>query len=120
MTSSEIKKVRRARIRKGIRKRVHGTTERPRLSVYRSNTSIYAQIINDDEGRTLASYSSAKKELKSQKKTKTEMSLEVGKKLAELAQAKGISMVVFDRNGFRYHGRIKALADGARNGGLSF
>lgn len=108
---------RRLRIRRGIRKKVNGTPERPRLSVFRSNKAIYAQIINDVDGHTLASASS--KELKS-KKFDLEQSKEVGKQLASKAKAGGVETVVFDRGGYLYHGKIKALADGAREGGLKF
>ena len=114
------KEKRRQRIKKGIRKRVRGTGERPRLTVFRSNTSIYAQIIDDERGLTLSSCSSRIKQIGEQKITKTEQSVMVGKLLAEKAKAAGISQVVFDRNGYRYHGRVKALADGAREGGLDF
>ena len=114
------KQERRERIRKGIRKRIRGTGERPRLTVFRSNTSIYAQIIDDEAGVTLSSCSSRLKTINDQKLNKTEKSALVGKMLAEKARQKGISAVVFDRNGYRYHGRVKALADGAREGGLQF
>lgn len=119
-TKTEIKALRRTRLKKGIRKRVFGTAERPRLTVFRSNTAIYAQIINDVESRTLASFSSRAKDLKDFKGTKSEKSVEVGKLLAQKATAAGISKVVFDRNGYKYHGRIEALATGAREGGLIF
>ncbi|MCS7073013.1 MAG: 50S ribosomal protein L18 [Bacteroidia bacterium] len=116
-----IKKLaRRLRIKKGIRKKIYGTQERPRLTVFRSNSEIYAQIIDDTTGRTLASYSSRKKDISSQSGTKSEKSILVGKRLAEVALAVGITKVVFDRNGYAYHGRVKALADGAREGGLHF
>lgn len=114
------KGARRLRIKSGIRKKIYGSTVRPRLSVFRSNTSIYAQIINDDDSKTVVSYSSRRKEIREQKITKTEASKEVGKKLAELAIAAGITSVVFDRNGYKYHGRVKALAEAAREGGLIF
>ena len=116
----ELRRQKRLRIKKGIRKRIFGTTERPRLTVFRSNADIYAQIINDVDGRTLASCSSKLKDIKEQKATKTDKSRLVGKLLAQRAQQAGVEKVVFDRNGFRYHGRIKALADGAREGGLNF
>jgi len=114
------KESRRTRIKAGIRKRLYGAPERPRLTVFRSNTSIYAQIINDDLGKTLVSFSSAKKEIRELKISKTETSIQVGKKIAELAISAGIKEVVFDRNGYKYHGRVKALADGAREAGLIF
>ncbi len=105
-----------------VRKKVRGTAERPRLSVYRSLNHIYAQIIDDDKGITLASATSNKKSLASLFKgmKKTEISRKVGLMLAEQAKARGITKVVFDRNGYKYHGRVKALADGAREGGLEF
>jgi len=110
---------RRERIKKGIRKRMAGTAERPRLSVFRSNKGIYAQIVDDSTGRTLAAASSMSKDF-AVTGTKVEQSLAVGKILAEKAVAAGISKVVFDRNGYLYHGRVKSLADGAREGGLDF
>ena len=109
----------RLKIKRRVRKNIFGTAERPRLSVYRSNKEIYAQIIDDTKGVTLVSSSSRDKEI-SNEGTKTEVSSLVGKKVAELALSAGINTVVFDRNGFLYHGRIKALADGAREGGLNF
>lgn len=108
---------RRDRIRLSIRKRIAGTNERPRLTVFRSNKSIYAQLIDDNEGRTL--FAASLKDIGT-KGNKTEQSKEVGRKLAEKAAAAGISRVVFDRNGYLYHGRVKSLADGAREGGLQF
>lgn len=99
-----------------IRKYLSGTTERPRLAVYRSSAHIYAQIIDDSVGKTLVSES----DLELKKLMKTDKAMEVGKKLAEKAVKKGIKEVVFDRGGFLYHGRVKALADGAREGGLKF
>jgi large subunit ribosomal protein L18 len=114
-----IKLSRRERIKRGIRKRLSGSTERPRLSVYRSNKGIYAQIIDDITGNTLVSASSLSKEF-SATGTKIEQSKVVGKLVAEKAVAAGINQVVFDRNGYLYHGRIKSLAEGAREGGLTF
>ena len=108
----------RLRIKKGIRNKISGTTSRPRISVFKSNTSIYAQIIDDEKGHTLASASS--KEVSEKKNTDQTISKEVGKKLAEKAAANGITEVVFDRNGYIYHGNVKALAEGAREGGLKF
>lgn len=108
---------RRNRIRLSIRKRITGTSERPRLTVFRSNKAIYAQLIDDNEGRTLLAASVKEIEAKG---NKSEQSREVGKKLAEKAIAAGISQAVFDRNGYLYHGRVKSLADGAREGGLQF
>jgi large subunit ribosomal protein L18 len=104
-----------------IRKKISGTAERPRLSVYRSNTNILAQIIDDTTGTTLCAASSYEKGFKAEKKKKVEVSKEVGKSLAEKALAKGIKAVVFDRNGFLYKGeRIKSFADAARENGLEF
>jgi len=120
MSNVESKTLRRIRQRKGIRKKISGTTERPRLTVFRSNSAIYAQIIDDTKGHTLASCSSRVKEISASKATKSEKSILVGKMLAKRASAAGVSMVVFDRNGYKYHGRVKALADGAREGGLIF
>jgi len=114
-----IKLSRRERIKKGIRKRLTGSAERPRLSVYRSNKGIYAQIIDDTTGKTLVAASSLSKDF-SASGTKSDQSKAVGKLVAEKAVAAGISSVVFDRNGYLYHGRIKSLADGAREGGLNF
>lgn len=111
---------RRKRIQKSIKKRRIVSAERPRLSVFRSNAEIYAQIIDDTQGRTLAAASSREKEILGQKITKTEKSKLVGKLIAERAKAKGITKVWFDRGGFLYHGRVKALADAAREAGLEF
>lgn len=112
----------RERRRRRIRMKLSGTQERPRLNVFRSLDNIYAQVIDDVEGRTLASASSLDKDLRSDMsdKTKKEQAELVGKVVAERAKAAGIETVVFDRGGFLYHGRIKALADGAREGGLKF
>lgn len=115
MALSKLQK--RDRIKSRVRGKISGSAERPRLSVYRSNKDIYAQLIDDKEGKTLASASS--RGLKA-KGTKVEISAEVGKAIAEKAKSVGIETVVFDRNGFIYHGRVKALADGAREGGLKF
>jgi large subunit ribosomal protein L18 len=105
-----------------VRKKVYGTTNSPRLSVFRSVTEIYAQVIDDMEGNTLVAASSIDKELRAQMAglKKSEQARLVGKTVAERAKNKGIDMVVFDRGGFRYTGRVKALADGAREGGLDF
>jgi large subunit ribosomal protein L18 len=108
---------RRTKIKAGIRSRVFGTPERPRLSVFRSNKQIYAQVIDDVHGKTLAAASSKNF---TDKMTNVEKSTLVGKALAEKALQAGISAVVFDRNGYLYHGRVKGLADGAREGGLKF
>ncbi len=111
---------RRGRIKMGIRKRVSGSSVRPRLSVYRSNKGIYAQIIDDVSGKTLVSASSLSKDFNAEKGNKIDQSVAVGKLVAEKAVAAGIKDVVFDRNGYLYHGRVKSLADGAREGGLNF
>ncbi|MCS7000409.1 MAG: 50S ribosomal protein L18 [Bacteroidota bacterium] len=112
---------RRLRRKKGIRKKIRGTPERPRLNVYRSLKHIYAQIIDDTVGRTLVSASSLDKELNLDGKLpKVEISRAVGRLLAQRAMAAGITTVAFDRNGFLYHGRVRALAEGAREGGLQF
>jgi large subunit ribosomal protein L18 len=110
---------RRDRIKRGIRKNLSGSSERPRLSVYRSNKGIYAQIIDDVTGNTIVSASSLAKDF-SATGNKSEQSVAVGKLVAEKAIAAGITQVVFDRNGYLYHGRVKSLADGAREGGLIF
>ncbi|MCA5004269.1 50S ribosomal protein L18 [Sphingobacterium bovistauri] len=110
---------RRERIKQGIRKNLAGTTERPRLSVFRSNKGIYAQVIDDTTGKTLAAASSLSKDLVASG-NKVDQSKAVGKLVAEKAVAAGISKVVFDRNGYLYHGRVKSLAEGAREGGLDF
>jgi len=105
-----------------VRKRIYGTADRPRLNVFRSLTEIYAQVINDDEGITLASASTIDQDLRSKVSgnAKTEQAKKVGELLAERAKSAGIDQVVFDRSGYRYIGRVKALADGAREGGLQF
>jgi large subunit ribosomal protein L18 len=102
-----------------VRGRISGTAERPRLAVFRSNTGIYAQLVDDLDGRTLVSASWLGLG-KSFKGTKSEQAAEVGKLLAASAKQAGIEEVVFDRGGYLYHGRVKALADGAREGGLKF
>ncbi len=109
---------RRTRIKKGVRKKISGTTNTPRLSVFRSNTGIYAQIIDDLKGVTLVSASS--NDLGKETRLNKENSKNVGKKIAERAIASGINSIVFDRNGYLYHGNIRALAEGAREGGLKF
>ena len=110
------KEQRRIKIKFRIRKNVNGTAERPRLSVFRSNKQIYAQVINDITGTTLASASS----LGLEKLPKKEQAQKVGELVANAAQAAGVTSVVFDRNGYLYHGRVKELADAARKGGLKF
>jgi len=111
------KSERRKRIQMRIRKKISGSAERPRVAVFRSNTQIYAQIIDDAAGKTLVAASSL--ELKS-KGNKTEIATQVGKALAAKAKETGLANVVFDRGGYLFHGRVKALADGAREGGLNF
>jgi large subunit ribosomal protein L18 len=109
----------RARRRASIRKRVNGTAERPRLTVFRSPHHIYAQVVNDATGTTLASASTLNVEVEGHKGNK-EAAKAVGTALAEKAKAAGVTTVVFDRNGYKFHGRVKALADAAREGGLTF
>ena len=103
-----------------IRLRLEGTESRPRLAVFRSNVHIYAQVIDDASGRTLAAASSVEKELRGSGQTKAEGAAVVGRLVAERAKTAGIERVVFDRAGFRYHGRIKSLAEAARDAGLEF
>jgi large subunit ribosomal protein L18 len=114
-----IKLSRRERIKRGIRKRLTGSAERPRLSVYRSNKGIYAQIIDDSTGLTLVSASSLSKDFTASG-NKSDQSKAVGAAVAQKALAAGIVDVVFDRNGYLYHGRVKSLAEGAREAGLNF
>jgi len=109
---------RRNKIKLRIRKKIRGAAEKPRLCVFRSNVEIYAQVINDANGHTLLSVSSLK--AKDIKGTKCEVAKQVGIRVAQAALEAGIKDVVFDRNGYLYHGRIKALAEGAREGGLQF
>ena len=104
---------------KRVRGKVNGTPERPRLNVFRSETNIYAQLIDDTKGITLVSASSLEKGFECEG-TKTDAARQVGMMVAERAKAKGIDTVVFDRGGYLYHGRVKALAEGAREGGLNF
>ncbi len=120
MGTKNRKVYRRERIKHRIRKTVYGTSECPRLSVFRSNDQIYAQIINDDLGVTLVSASSRVSSIDSQKATKIEKAKLVGADLSARALEAGITSVVFDRNGYLYHGRVKSLAEGAREGGLKF
>ncbi|AZA61456.1 MULTISPECIES: 50S ribosomal protein L18 [Chryseobacterium] len=117
MALSKLEK--RIRIKRRVRGKISGSSELPRLSVYKSNKEIYAQLINDKDGKTLASASSREKGVDANG-TKSEISAAVGKAIAAKALAAGIENIVFDRNGFVYHGRVKALADGAREGGLKF
>jgi large subunit ribosomal protein L18 len=116
----QTKSKRRQNIRHRIRRKISGTTQKPRLSVFRSNTDIYVQLIDDTKGLTLASASSKDKEIKAQKTTKTEKSKLVGASIARKATELGLKEVVFDRGGYLYHGRVKAVADGAREAGLVF
>jgi len=111
------KEERRLKIKRSVRSKISGTAERPRLTVFRSNKQIYAQVIDDTTGRTLAAASSLKIEDKAPNK---EIAAKVGEQIAKSAQEAGVQAVVFDRNGYLYHGRIKELADAARNGGLKF
>lgn len=115
MTKKEKFNKRKAR----VSAKISGTAKRPRLSVFKSNREIYAQLVDDDKGNTLASFSS--KTLKSKaKKTESEVASLVGEGIAKEAKAKKIKSIVFDRSGYKYHGRVKALAEGARKGGLKF
>jgi large subunit ribosomal protein L18 len=111
---------RRFKIKRSIRNKVAGTTERPRMTVFRSNKQISVQIIDDTKGTTLVSASSLVKNIASQPGTKTDKAIAVGKMVAEKATSAGITSVVFDRNGYLYHGRVKQLADAAREAGLKF
>lgn len=112
---------RRKRIKMRIRKKIFGTEARPRMSVFRSNKQIYVQFVNDELGTTLASASSGSKSVAEKgAMNKIQQAVEVGKLAAEVAKSKGIERVVFDRNGYLYHGRVKALADSARENGLIF
>ena len=117
-TSKSMRKVRHAR----VRKKIHGTTTRPRLSVYRSLNHVYAQVIDDEQGKTLAAASSLESAVKGQinGKLKTDVAKMVGTLISERAKEKGITTIVFDRGGYMYHGRVKALAEAVREGGLVF
>ena len=110
----------RSRIHKRIRRKVQGTTERPRLAVFRSVAHIYAQVIDDSKGHTLVAASSVGKEGKTKTGGNVAAAKAIGKSIAERAKEKGIRQVVFDRGGYQYHGRVKALADAAREAGLEF
>ncbi len=123
MNRFELKKIRRARRKMSIRKKIYGTPEKPRMSVFRSLNNIFVQLIDDTKGEVLASASTIDTEVKNkitEKMTKIEKSKLIGKIIAERATSKNIQQVVFDRNGYIYHGRIKALADAARENGLKF
>ncbi len=120
MDRQKRKAVRRSRRRVGIRRKIRGTPARPRLAVYRSLNHIYVQVIDDINGRTIASASTRDKDISASKSGNTEAAAMVGKQIAEKAKAAGVTAVAMDRSGFKYHGRIKALADAAREGGLQF
>ena len=116
------KKDRRFKIKKRIRKKISGTADKPRMTVFRSNKHVYVQLIDDENGQTLCSFSTRKKEVADQSEglDKSAQAELVGKNLAQKSIEKGINAVVFDRNGYRYHGRIRKLAKGARKEGLKF
>lgn len=116
----KVKAERRQRIRYTIRRKIDGTAQKPRMSVFRSNNDIYVQLIDDIKGLTLAAASSRDKDIKAQKANKSEKSKLVGQAIARKASELGLKEVVFDRGGYLYHGRVKAVADGAREGGLKF
>jgi large subunit ribosomal protein L18 len=118
MDKHQKKTHRRVRRRTGIRKRLYGTPDRPRLSIFRSSKHMYAQVIDDASGKTLAAASSVQAKLANG--ANADAAAEVGKTIAQRAKDAGIEQVAFDRNGFRYHGRVKALADAAREAGLTF
>jgi large subunit ribosomal protein L18 len=123
MGATDKKRVARFKRKVRIRQRIKGTADKPRLSVFRSSKHISAQLIDDAAGTTLAAASSLEKEVRGQKasfENKTALATFIGKLIAERAQEKGVKQVVFDRNGFLYHGRIKAVSDGAREAGLKF
>jgi large subunit ribosomal protein L18 len=116
----DTKAIRRQKIKFRVRRKISGTTQKPRLSVFRSNTEIYAQLIDDDTSKTLASASSRDKDIAAQKGTQVEKSKLVGAAIARKATDLGLLDVTFDRSGYLYHGRVKAVAEGAREGGLKF
>jgi large subunit ribosomal protein L18 len=118
--SQDPKVIRRQKLRWRIRTKLHGTAQKPRLSVFRSNSDIYVQLINDDNGTTLAAASSREQDIVAAGGNKVERSLSVGKVIAQKAKALGIEGCIFDRGGYLYHGRVKSVADGAREGGLKF
>ena len=118
MGKTATKLTQRARVRRRIRGKLNGTAERPRLNVFRSNKYIYAQVIDDGRGHTLAQASSREEDLGAASRMET--SKAVGQRLAERAKEAGVGAVVFDRGGYRYHGNVRALAEGAREGGLQF
>ena len=114
------KVIRRQKLRWRIRTKVHGLAQKPRLSVFRSNRDIYVQLIDDNNGTTLAAVNSRQKDIAAAGGNKVSKSLSVGKAIAEKAKSLGIEACVFDRGGYLYHGRVKSVADGAREGGLKF
>ncbi|MFV0605696.1 MAG: 50S ribosomal protein L18 [Niabella sp.] len=114
------KATRRTKIRHTIRRKISGTSQKPRLAVFRSNTDIYVQLIDDSKGETIASASTKDKDIKAQSGTKSEKSKLVGTAIARKATDLKVKEVVFDRGGYLYHGRVKAVAEGAREGGLQF
>jgi large subunit ribosomal protein L18 len=116
----DTKVIRRQKIKFGIRKKISGTSQKPRLSVFRSNNDIYVQLIDDDGSKTLASASSRDKDILAQKANKVDKSKLVGGAIARKAAELGLKDVTFDRGGYLYHGRVKAVAEGAREGGLKF
>jgi large subunit ribosomal protein L18 len=118
--SLDPKVVRRQKLRWRVRSKVKGTAQKPRLSVFRSNKDIYVQLIDDMTGTTLAAASSRMKDITAQSGNKVEKSMMVGRALAQKAKDLGIETCVFDRGGYLYHGRVKSVADGAREGGLKF
>lgn len=118
--STDPKVIRRQKLRWRIRAKIHGTAAKPRLSVFRSNRDIYAQLIDDNNGTTLAAACSRDKDIAAVAGNKVAKSTNVGKALAQKAVALGITGCIFDRGGYLYHGRVKAVADGAREGGLKF
>lgn len=120
MAKTAAKALRRQKLHWRVRKNVSGTAVKPRLSVFRSNKDIYVQLIDDATGTTLASANSRQKDLAAQSGTKSEMAALVGKAIAQKALALGLETCVFDRGGYLYHGRVKSLAEGAREGGLKF
>ncbi|MGJ7033872.1 50S ribosomal protein L18 [Niabella hirudinis] len=117
---SNVKVKRRTSIRRSIRQKISGTSEKPRLAVFRSNTDIYAQLIDDNQGVTIAAASTKDKDIMAQSGTKSEKGKLVGAAIARKAADLNVKAVVFDRGGYLYHGRVKAVAEGAREGGLQF
>ena len=122
METAQLRKLARLKRKKRIRKKIFGTPERPRFTVFRSSRHIYAQMVDDTSGTTIVSASSLEKAFREKKDSgdKTAVAKQIGKLVAERAKEKGINTIVFDRNGFLYHGRVKAISEGAREGGLVF